>query len=109
MALTSASGTGVLDIGDWFGLIHPRPQDDRPRRLPSPDSGVAGSIVDVVDQPGRGVAVCDVLAAWRAAERELAALPDDSPDWADARIRVLELRATYHQLFNEHLHRWPGP
>ena len=108
MALTSTSGIGVVDFGDWFGHLQPRPRVDRLRLPPPAELNVAGSIVDVVDQPGRGVAVFEVLAAWRAAERELAAFPVGGPEWTETRARVVELRASYHQLFNEHLHRWPG-
>ena len=109
MALTTSSEIGGVEFGDWFGLIRPRPPEDRVRLSQAPDQVVAGSVVDVVDRPVRGVPVFDVLAAWRAAERELAAIPAGSLDWAHARASVLELRASYHQLFNEHLHRWPGP
>jgi hypothetical protein len=103
VGLTRTSGVGGLEFADWFGLAEPRPRIDR--RTPGRHPDDAGPIVHVVDRPVRGVAPCDVLAAWRAAERELAAMPVDSPEWTDLRARVAELRASYHQLYNESLHR----
>jgi hypothetical protein len=116
MALTKSGGIGGegawatigIDFADMFGLVRPRPREGRVGPLHPPALEIAGSVVDIADQPSRGTAVCDVLAAWRAAERELAALSVDSPEWSEVRGKVLELRASYHQLFSEHLHRWPG-
>jgi hypothetical protein len=46
-------------------------------------------------------AIRDVLAAWRAAERELAVLAQDSPEWAQLNARLISLRVAYHRLFGE--------
>jgi PAS domain S-box-containing protein len=40
-----------------------------------------------------------VLSEWRAAERVLAELPPDSPEWARIQEEVEMLRGRYHQLF----------
>jgi hypothetical protein len=116
MALKGSGGIGGerawatigMDFADMFGLVRPRPREGRVGPLHPPALEIAGSVVDLADRPGRGAAVSDVLAAWRAAERELAALSTDSPDWSEVQGKVLELRASYQQLFSEHLHRWPG-
>ena len=53
---------------------------------------------DPVAEPHR---TWDVLAEWRAAERSLAALSPDSPDWNEAHAQLVGLRARYHSLFSE--------
>jgi hypothetical protein len=46
-------------------------------------------------------AIQDVLASWRAAERELAVTAEDSPEWAQVNARLISLRVAYHRLFDE--------
>lgn len=53
-------------------------------------------------------AIRHVIATWRAAERELAAMPLDSPGWASANARQTDLRASYHRLFEEYRAPRPG-
>jgi hypothetical protein len=49
-----------------------------------------------------------VMVSWRAAERELAAMPADSTEWASAHARLSDLRASYHRLFDEYRAPRPG-
>jgi hypothetical protein len=49
-----------------------------------------------------------IIATWRAAERELAGTPLDSPGWASANARLTDLRASYHRLFDEYRAPRPG-
>lgn len=51
------------------------------------------------------VAICQVLAAWRAAERELAGLSADSPEWGRVHALIIDHRTTYLRLFDERM-RW---
>jgi hypothetical protein len=46
-------------------------------------------------------AIRDVLASWRAAERELAVTAEDSPAWPHVNARLISLRVAYHRLFDE--------
>lgn len=41
----------------------------------------------------------DVLAEWRAAERRLEAVPENSPEWQATHVRIAELRDRYQRLF----------
>jgi hypothetical protein len=43
--------------------------------------------------------ICDVLNAWRAAERELASLVEGRPDWDRVHAELVGLRALHHRLF----------
>ena len=47
-----------------------------------------------------------VLMAWRAAERELAGILEDSPEWPRIQANVANFRASYHLLFNERREAW---
>lgn len=66
----------------------------------------------VADRPAgqvsRMVAIAQVLATWRAAERTLAALPDADPQTWRAEAAVAAARADYHRLFAEHRGRQTG-
>jgi hypothetical protein len=70
--------------------------------------GAAIPMIPVAVQPAdslrqRGaeiVSVSAVLEAWRAAERLLAAEPDDSPDRARIQQTIVELRILHRRLFD---------
>lgn len=47
------------------------------------------------------VNIYEILTAWRAADRALAGLEEDAPEWARVHARLVSLRASYHQLFAE--------
>jgi hypothetical protein len=53
---------------------------------------------------GRGsmCQISEVLTAWRAAEHELALLPEGSHELSLVCAEIAEFRASYHQLFEEH-------
>lgn len=59
-------------------------------------------------QQPRMVAIAQVLATWRAAERALASLPEADPGTLRAEAAVAAARADYHRLFAEHLARQRG-
>ena len=46
--------------------------------------------------------VGDVLARWRAADRQLQRLPTDSADYDEVREEVEDLRAQYQRIFQAH-------
>lgn len=95
--------------------------------LPKPPSVPdAGTQAQAVEEPSRGraplglgvavkpietevsaatpaVAICQVLAAWRAAERELASLGVDSPDRGRVQALIVDHQATYLRLFDERM------
>jgi hypothetical protein len=62
----------------------------------------------VFDHPTMGLQIYDVLTEWRAAEREVGALSEDSPGWAHVQAMLVELRALHRGLFDEHVRRWPS-
>ena len=47
------------------------------------------------EAPGTVFALGDVLSQWRAAERRLATISPDSPEWAEVSGEIARLRATY--------------
>ena len=53
-----------------------------------------------VDAPPKAFTGGDVLAAWRSAERRLAALVEGSPEWAAASSEIEHFRAQYQSLFD---------
>ena len=91
----------TADDARW---VEPRPQTP-PLELvlatARPDQGA-------IDRPPPSVGIREVLTAWRVAERELGAIPECSPEWPDVHARLVTLRASYHQLFNESRDRRPG-
>ena len=68
-------------------LIAPR-DDGRFVAILEPSEGRSGA-------PGTIFALGDVLAQWRAAERHLAEISPDSPEWAAVSAEIATLRATY--------------
>lgn len=53
-------------------------------------------------------AICDVVAAWRTADRELAGLVENEPERNRVRAEIIGLRALHHRLFDERLSSRPG-
>jgi hypothetical protein len=51
--------------------------------------------------PASDVRLCDVLAAWRAAERELAGHVEGSPTWVCLQAAMSDLRSLHARLFDE--------
>ena len=51
--------------------------------------------------------ICDVIAAWRAADRELAGLVEGDPGWARVHDELVGLRALHHRLFAAHVGESP--
>ena len=48
-------------------------------------------------------AICDVVAAWRTADRELAGLVENEPELNRVRAEIIGLRALHHRLFEARL------
>jgi hypothetical protein len=53
-----------------------------------------------IDRPAK-VHIYEILTAWRAADRALGVVEEDSPEWARVNARLVNLRASYHRLFAE--------
>ena len=49
----------------------------------------------------------DVIAAWRTADRELARLAEDDPEWEVVHAELVGLRALHHRLFEVRRGAWP--
>lgn len=125
MALLDMSAGSVVaaepraDVAEWVVLRLNGPR-------PLVDSGVAGpsrelrddplahafewhrlTVVRPVQQPversvpAPKIRIWDVLAAWRAAERELGQVADGSPEWPRLHANVVGLRASYHRIVDE--------
>ncbi len=52
-----------------------------------------------VEAPSTMYTAGDVLSAWRAAERRLSALPQDSPEWSMVTSEIEGFRSRYQQIF----------
>jgi hypothetical protein len=50
----------------------------------------------------------EVIAAWRAADRELAGLVEGDPDWNRIHAELVGLRALHHRLFDARMARDPA-
>jgi hypothetical protein len=107
-------GSGV-DAWMTLQLARLRPEDDR---AASPrDAGdhlvthavevrhltLLPSFLPAVDPPEAVVAMYDVLTAWRAAERQLAQIPEDSLAWFRVHAEIAVHCASYQRLFREKL------
>lgn len=51
--------------------------------------------------------ICDVIAAWRAAERRIAELVEGDPDRDRLQAELVGLRALHHGLFEARMRHWP--
>jgi hypothetical protein len=70
------------------------------------------SIRGLCDHPASDVRLCDVLSAWRAAERELAGHVEGSPTWVCLQAAMSDLRSLHARLFDERsasLHHGAAP
>ena len=54
-----------------------------------------------------GPPICDVIVAWRAADRELAGLAEDDPEWNRVHAELVGLRALHHRLFEARMGESP--
>jgi hypothetical protein len=53
---------------------------------------------EAIGEPPRAYTVGSVLYAWRTAERSLAELEPDSPEWATAPAEIEHFRTEYQRL-----------
>ena len=60
------------------------------------------------EEPAGLADLADILAAWRAAERELEQVRERPLDIALVELRIKELRSAYHDLFEAHRRRQRG-
>ena len=90
------AGTGTLRRADGqllrITFLIRRLPDGRFRSLIRPADGP-------VSAPVRIFTLGEVLEQWRSAERRLAEIPQDAPDWAMVADEVTALREQYHGLY----------
>lgn len=92
-----------LDASVWPGASR-SPRDGIPFVSPGPDQPSTGSL-----EPAHGTArICDVIAAWRVAERQIAEMVEDDPDRGRVQADLVGLRALHHGLFEARMRRRPG-
>ncbi len=63
---------------------------------------------ELVAEPPRAYTLGAVLSAWRAAERELAALAPGSPEWTTVQAEMEHFRTEYQRLARGELQRYAG-
>jgi PAS domain-containing protein len=90
------AGTGTIRRGDGqlvrITFLIRRLPDGRFRSLIRPAAGP-------VTAATRIFTLGEVLEQWRSAERRLAEIPHDAPDWTMVAEEVAELRDQYHALY----------
>ena len=77
--------------------------------FPRPVLALLPSLAHGSDPGGDEPRICDVIVAWRAAERELAAWSESDPEWRVAEADIVWLRALHHRLFDAKLARLTAP
>jgi hypothetical protein len=87
------------DGGGWVTLV----EDLEPRALQLSDLILLPPLKHAVVPAVPTLRIWEVLAAWRAAEREMSAIPDASPEWPRVHAELVGLRAAYHRLFHERM------
>jgi hypothetical protein len=118
-----APGVGS-GVGRWvpLELARPWPLDDRAPASRSrgvrEDQATAAlelrhlmllpPVEHAIERPTTKVSIGEVLTAWRAADRELNEILEDSPDWLRVHAKVTGLRAEYQGLFDERRGKRPG-
>ena len=96
----TGSVSGWLQPGRPPARLGPWPADAAP--APSEwDERRPASLPAVGRRAAAGTRPSDLLAAWRVAERELAATRHDGPEWSARAATVAECRGAYHRLFEE--------
>jgi hypothetical protein len=91
-----------LDASIWPGA-GPTPREAIPFVTSGPDQPSTGSF-----EPGHGTPrICEVIAAWRVAERQIAEMVEDDPDRGRIQAELVGLRALHHELFEARMRRWP--
>jgi hypothetical protein len=97
----------ALDADVWpFDRDHgPRPLSDEADPAP-PAMGRPRNRSAALDRALP--AICDVVAAWRAAERDLAGLVENEPDWNRVRAEIIGMRALHQRLYEARLGSRPG-
>ena len=131
MTLSDANGSSTfviagagMDVGGWMTRRLARPRTDvdpagaaEPPRgghvvhapaIDAPDLATVGEVQRTTDRPVPKSGIQEVLAAWRAAERELDDVPENSPEWSGIHAKLVGLRASYQQLFTEFRDRRPS-
>ena len=101
----------IAEISQWTVLDGHQWPFDRDRRtepewdepVPRPSSVPLGPRPRLAVNDRISPAICDVVAAWRAADRELAGLVEDEPEWNRVRAEIIGLRALHHRLFEARL------
>ena len=93
----------LLDVPKWpFGRDHgSKPASDDDVAAPNPAS--IRPRTRLTDSHGNSPAICDVVAAWRTADRELTGLVENEPEWNRVRAEIIGLRALHHRLFEARL------
>ena len=74
-----------------------------PRSTPAGPGPLPEAAASTTSPAGDAVAerrICDVLIAWRAADRELASLTEADPEWSRVQAEIAGLRALHHRLFD---------
>jgi hypothetical protein len=92
------AGAGA-DGGGWVTRV----EDREPRALQLSDLILLPPLKQAVVPAVPTLRIWEVLAAWRAAEREMSSISDDSPEWPRVHAELVGLRAAYHRLFQERM------
>ena len=97
----------IAEISQWSVLDeHLWPFDRDQGTKPASDGAVLGPnsapfepSTRLAVSDGSSPAICDVVNAWRAADRELAGLVENQPEWNRVRAEIIGLRALHNRLF----------
>jgi hypothetical protein len=92
----------VLDARVWPGAS-PSLRDTIPVASPGTIQPSTGSLEPEHTTPR----ICDVIAAWRAAERRMTELVQDDPDRDRLQAELVGFRALHHGLFEARMRHWP--
>jgi hypothetical protein len=72
----------------------------------APVDGLETEVTDVVAGDGGMPRIDEVIAAWRAADRQLAGLVDNDAERNRVQAELVGLRALHHRLFDVELGDW---
>ena len=83
--------------------LDPRAGSTETVEVDPPSAGAFGSPNGIAEAPDDPARLWEIIAAWRAADRELALLAEDDPDWNRVHAEVVGLRALHHRRFDARL------